>query len=361
MTISVNFTGQANESPWVDALFNQSNPGSTDLSGGRIFQPLQSTNNLVSFTADSRVNRSLSVDVSVPSYIAASGGSFSSWYYLDYTDASNYIKADFVRVNTDNSKLEITAVVGGVQVLRQTFGSYLDAYFSPAVFSLGVTGTQNGANYDLAIELDADSYSMSVPDFSPTGKPAIDLRRGSTSNNFARIQSIAVTGEVAGTDYTLRKGSTATITHTLTAGGITYATLDGQVLTLGTQSGQAVEVEFTDTITTSGVYTLRLGDGVTPQDFEVQYNVIGLTSDKLLKDGAAQASLSDLELIVLTGAEGSRAVPEQESSLTTDASGNTGQTILNDTGIVDATAVFVIWNSASADTRWAYPTTAGLL
>jgi len=26
MTISVNFTGQANESPWVDALFNQSNP-----------------------------------------------------------------------------------------------------------------------------------------------------------------------------------------------------------------------------------------------------------------------------------------------------------------------------------------------
>ena len=362
MTISVNFTGQADESPWVDALFNQSNPGSTDLSGGRIFQPLQSTNNLVSFTADSSVNRSLSVDVYVLSYIAASGGSYSSHYYVDYTDASNYIRADFTHPSTNINKLEITAVVGGVQVLSQTFGSYSDAYFSSAVFSLGVTGTQNGANYDLAIELDADSYSMSVPDFSPTGKPTVNVRRGASSSNFARIQSIAVTGEVAGTDYTVRKGATAVpITHTLTAGGITSQTFNGEAVALASQSGQIANVDFTDTITTSGVYTLTLGDGATTQNFDVQYNVIGLTSDQLLKDGAAQASLSDLELIVLTGAEGSRAVPEQESSLTTDASGNTGQTILNDTGIVDATAVFVIWNSASADTRWAYPTTAGLL
>jgi len=167
---------------------------------------------------------------------------------------------------------------------------------------------------------------------------------------------------VSGTDYTIRKGATAVpITHTLTAGGITSQTFNGETVALASQSGQIANVDFTDTITTSGVYTLTLGDGATTQNFDVQYNVIGLTSDQLLKDGAAQASLSDLELIVLTGAEGSRAVPEQESSLTTDASGNTGQTILNDTGIVDATAVFVIWNSASADTRWAYPTTAGLL
>jgi len=215
----------------------------------------------------------------------------------------------------------------------------------------------------VSVYLDGTLILGPVTDTTHTAAGTAGISMRSAGADEYRFDNLVIESLASATvDYTIRKGSTAVpITHTLTAGGITSQTFNGETVALASQSGQIANVDFTDTITTSGVYTLTLGDGATTQNFDVQYNVIGLTSDKLLKDGAAQASLSDLELIVLTGAEGSRAVPEQESSLTTDASGNTGQTILNDTGIVDATAVFVIWNSASADTRWAYPTTAGLL
>jgi len=158
-------------------------------------------------------------------------------------------------------------------------------------------------------------------------------------------------------DYTIRKGSIATITHTLTAGGITYATLDGQVLTLGTQSGQTVEVEFTDTITASGVYTLRLGDGVTPQDFGVQYNVIGLTTNTIQKEGSSIGVQTDLEMDVLdaTGAT----VLGNFTGLTTDATGVTGQTIVP-AGAVDD-PVRVSGYSATAGIGFAFKTTLGLL
>jgi len=215
----------------------------------------------------------------------------------------------------------------------------------------------------VSVYLDGTLILGPVTDTTHTAAGTVGISMRSAGADEYRFDNLVIESLASATvDYTIRKGATAVpITHTLTAGGITSQTFNGETVALASQSGQIANVDFTDTITTSGVYTLTLGDGATTQNFDVQYNVIGLTSDQLLKDGAAQASLSDLELIVLTGAEGSRAVPEQESSLTTDASGNTGQTILNDTGIVDATAVFVIWNSASADTRWAYPTTAGLL
>jgi len=162
---------------------------------------------------------------------------------------------------------------------------------------------------------------------------------------------------VSGTDYTARKGSTATITHTLTADGITTATLNGQAVTIGTQSGQDADINLTDTITTSGVYDLVLGDGVDTQTLKVQYNVIGLTTSTIQKDGASIGAQTDVEMHILdaTGAT----VLGNLTGLTTDASGITGQTIVP-AGAVDD-SVRVIGYSDAAEIGFAYKTTLGLL
>lgn len=156
---------------------------------------------------------------------------------------------------------------------------------------------------------------------------------------------------------TARKGSTATVTHTLTADGITTATLDGETVTIGTQSGQDADINFTDTITTSGVYDLVLGDGVGTETYTVQYNVIGLSSNTLQKEGSALASLTDVELDIFdaTGAT----VLDTLTGITTDASGVTGPTIIA-TGAVDDT-VRVSGYSDSAEIGFAYKATLELL
>jgi len=177
--------------------------------------------------------------------------------------------------------------------------------------------------------------------------------------------SIGTGGDPAprtGVDYTVRKGGTATITHTLTAGGVTSATLNGAAVTLGPQSGQTVDISFTDTITTSGEYPLVLTDSAAAtQTLTVQYNVFGLASDTIEKEGVAIGAQTDLELVVLTGAEGSRVLAEQKSGLTTDASGITGATVVNAVGLVDTTAVYAIWKSDTAGVQWGYETTVELI
>jgi len=159
-------------------------------------------------------------------------------------------------------------------------------------------------------------------------------------------------------DYTIRKGSTATITHTLTADGITTATLNGQAVTIGTQSGQDADIDLDETaITTSGEYDLVLGDGVDTETFTVQYNVIGLTTNTIQKDGASIGAQSDVEMHILdaTGAT----VLGNLTGLTTDAAGITGQTIVP-AGAVDD-SVRVIGYSDAAEIGFAYKTTLGLL
>jgi len=182
---------------------------------------------------------------------------------------------------------------------------------------------------------------------------------GNTSGNLlydAVVFSSGTTG-TTGPDYTARKGSTETITHTLTADGITTATLNGETVTIGTQSGQDADINFTDTITTSGEYDLVLGDGVDTETFTVQYNVIGLTTNTIQKDGASIGAQSDVEMHVLdaTGAT----VLGNLTGLTTDAAGITGQTIVP-AGAVDD-SVRVIGYSDAAEIGFAYKTTLGLL
>ena len=163
---------------------------------------------------------------------------------------------------------------------------------------------------------------------------------------------------VAAPDYTIRKGSTAVpITHTLTAGGITSQTFNGETVALASQSGQVANVDFTDTITTSGVYTLTLGDGVTTQNFDVQYNVIGLEGNTFQKDGISIGARTDLEMDILdaTGAT----VLDALTGLTTDAAGDTGAAIVAAGAAGDS--VRVSGYSDAAGIGFAYKTTLSLV
>jgi len=174
---------------------------------------------------------------------------------------------------------------------------------------------------------------------------------------FGYLNAVEIVADMVVADYTARKGSTATITHTLTAAGLTSATLNGQAVTIASQSGQTASINFTDTITTSDVYDLVLGDDVGTQTFTVQYNVIGLTTNTIQKEGTSIGARSDLEMDVLdaTGAT----VLGTLTGLTTDASGITGQTIVPAGSVGDP--VRVSGYSEAAGIGFAYKTTLGLL
>jgi hypothetical protein len=181
----------------------------------------------------------------------------------------------------------------------------------------------------------------------------------------ARSVGIGTDGDAAPTsvtatapDYIARKGATGVeITHTLTADGITSQTLNGEVVTLASQAGQVATLNLDESaITTSGEYDLVLGDGVGTQTFTVQYNVIGLPSNTLLKDGAALASLTDVKLTVLD-ASGTRL--DRQTGLTTDASGLTGVTPVAAGAVDDPVEVSVF--SPGSEVGIVYETTLGLL
>jgi hypothetical protein len=182
---------------------------------------------------------------------------------------------------------------------------------------------------------------------------------GSLVSSFWYLNFAIVTYSVAsGPDYTARKGATGVeITHTLTADGITSQTLDGEAVTRASQSGQVVTLDFDESaILTSGEINLVLGDGVDTETFTVQYNVIGLPSNTLLKDGAALASLTDVKLTVLD-ASGTRL--DRQTGLTTDADGLTGVTPVA-AGAVDD-LVEVSFFSPGSEVGIVYETTLGLL
>ena len=160
-----------------------------------------------------------------------------------------------------------------------------------------------------------------------------------------------------GADYTIRKGSTVTVSHTLTAAGLTSATLNGQTVTIASQSGQNATINFTDTITTSGVYNLVLGDDVGTQTLTVQYNVIGLTTKTIHKEGASIGAWTDIEMDVLNAA--GTTVLGNLTGLTTDSAGDTGTAIIAAGAVGDS--VRVSGYSEAAEIGFAYKTVLGLL
>jgi len=190
-------------------------------------------------------------------------------------------------------------------------------------------------------------------DITDSGSSGTDITPLSTWNYSSDNPTFAASGP----DYTARKGSTATITHTLTADGITTATLNGETVTIGTQSGQDADIDLDETaITTSGEYDLVLGDGTDTETFTVQYNVIGLATNTLQKEGDALADLSDVRITVLNAA-GTRL--DRQTGLTTNATGVTGTTIVAAGDPDDA--VEVSYYSASAEAGITFVTALELL
>jgi len=167
-----------------------------------------------------------------------------------------------------------------------------------------------------------------------------------TGDGTEYITALAIAADVEIADPTpiIRKSSTFDIETTL--GTITTATLNA-VNVFDHVTGQAgTTVSFagaaTDEITTSGEYTLTLGDGTGTEDITVQVNVVGLASFNINKDGADQGSLTDVEFIILTGAAGSRAINQQITGITTTAGGDTGAIEITDAALdVDDTITVV--------------------
>lgn len=152
---------------------------------------------------------------------------------------------------------------------------------------------------------------------------------------------------------TLRKSSAFDIETTL--GTITTATLNsvnvfdhvtGQVGTTVSFEGAA-----TDEITTSGEYTLTLGDGVGTEDITVQVNVYGVapSNNPLQKDGSALASLTGVQVRVTDGANLNGTELEYLPTATTDASGNLGNIDLSSTAAAVDDSVLLHMRTSSGD------------
>ena len=147
----------------------------------------------------------------------------------------------------------------------------------------------------------------------------------------------------------IRKSSTFDIETTL-SGTVTAATLNGNAITVDSQTGTTVTLTDSGSgITTSGEYDLVLTDDSADPDetITVQVNVVGLPSFNCNKDGADMASLTDLELEAFN-ASGTHV--KQLTALTTDASGDTGVIDLSDLSedVGDTLKVSLYSPSASA-------------
>lgn len=142
-----------------------------------------------------------------------------------------------------------------------------------------------------------------------------------------------------------RKGSTFDAAHTL--GTITSATLNGDAIEINSTGAGTVNLTDTSGIATSGEYDLVLGDGSATETYTMQINVVGMPSFTINKDGDSQAGLTDVELIVMTGAEGSRAIAEQITGVTTDASGVTGAIEVTNASLSADDVVTVVQQSAT--------------
>jgi len=225
-------------------------------------------------------------------------------------------------------------------------------------YSLALTGfNPNGRDSDLTVEGVTQTYvtagTADAPEaplvFNGTvpadGIITFSTTLAATGGQFYGYLNGGILTISAPAIPSFRKSSTFDI-ETGLSGTVTAATLNG-VNVLDHVTGQAgTTVSFagaaTDEITTSGEYTLTLGDGTGTEDITVQVNVVGLASFNINKDGADQGSLTDVEFIILTGAAGSRAINQQITGITTTAGGDTGTIEITDAALdVDDTITVV--------------------
>jgi hypothetical protein len=201
---------------------------------------------------------------------------------------------------------------------------------------LRFTVAQSGANKLITVAINGGAPIASYTDTAPLTLPAgggIVTYTNSDNTNNSSIYALGVGtgGDAAptaptGPDYTQRKGSTFTATHTL--GTITTATLNAVNVFDHVSSQAAGTISFTGSVTdertTSGVVDLVLGDGAATQTQTVQVNVFGVvpSNNPAQKDGSALASLTGVQIRVTDGANLNGTEVYYSPTQTTDASGN---------------------------------------
>jgi hypothetical protein len=178
----------------------------------------------------------------------------------------------------------------------------------------------SGVNGSVVEFSNANSHTFSKTDTADSGSIALN---SNTVNNV--YTAIAFNPAPTGPDYTQRKGSTFTATHTL--GTVpNSATINGLAVTLSNATTTTVDVTVDAAITTSGEYNLVIADSVavTTQTQTVQVNVFGVvpSNNPAQKDGAALASLTGIQIRVTAGANLNGTQVYYSGTQTTDASGN---------------------------------------
>jgi len=188
-----------------------------------------------------------------------------------------------------------------------------------------------------------DGSGATLTDSGPLGNNGVLI-------GFADANSAWLGGAAA---QTIRKSSIFDIETAL--GTITTATLNAVNVFdhITGQAGTTVSFEgaATDEITTSGEYTLTLGDGSSTEDITVQVNIYGVapSNNPLQKDGSALASLTNVQVRVTNGANINGTELYYSGTATTDASGNLGNIDLSSTAAAVDDSVLFHMRTAAGD------------
>jgi hypothetical protein len=210
------------------------------------------------------------------------------------------------------------------------------------------TTSITGSGGSVLEQYSGSSSTLSKIDSGDSG--SIAFSTASTENLYT---GIAFNAAVSGPDYTQRKGSTFTATHTL--GTITTATLNAVNVFDHVSSQAAGTISFTGAITdertTSGVVDLVLGDGAATQTQTVQVNVFGVvpSNNPAQKDGSALASLTGVQIRITAGANLNGTQVYYSGTETTDASGNFNTLDVSTSAAVAADPVLMQVLTAAGD------------
>jgi hypothetical protein len=255
-----------------------------------------------------------------------------------------------------------------ITVYRGVGGAFVtiaQVFRGPAVdgIVLRFTVAQSGANKLITVAINGGAPIASYTDTAPLTLPAgggIVTYSSSDNSNDAAIYALGVGtgGDAAptaptGPDYTQRKGSTFTATHTM--GTITTATLNAVNVFDHVSSQAAGTVSFTGAITdertTSGVVNLVLGDGAATQTQTVQVNVFGVvpSNNPAQKDGSALASLTGIQIRITAGANLNGTQVYYSGTETTNASGNFSTLDVSTSAAVAADPVLMQVLTAAGD------------
>lgn len=352
MSFYIDFTGLADQTPWSSSEVNETNPGSVDLVNGQAYLPVNPSLNKLSSSAAITGDREIQLTALSPNYVPWCNNGADSWFYLDYIDVDNYLEVSMLRDSgTSTVFMSGKKYVNGVEDESIIFISGIpESYFVNLLANINISGVQNGQDYDVVVTLDAYSGSGTFTGYTPTGQPEFFLQRGSSSN-FLKLETFGIQNLNA-VDYTQRKGGTFTATHSL---GTTLndVTINGLSCSFVNISTSEVDVTVDAAITTSGVYDLALKDTITPatETQTVQVNVYGVvpSDNPIQKDGAALASLSNVEVRVSAGSTLSGSELYYTTLATTDASGNLSTIDVSDTAATDADPVLLSIRTAAGD------------